>query len=245
VDFHSCAPDEELPSLVDWYSWPAGRSWLRCMMLVTLDGAFRGPDGTSRSLTSPADQHVFTQVRRLSDAVLVGAQTLRAEQYEPLVEGEDSPTRLSRGMTPAPVLVVVTSSMDLPWDDAVFRDSTMPPLVVTTEDAPAAAIERARRNCEVITLPGGRLDPFQLASAIAYRGLTHVVCEGGPTLLAQLSRAGLVDEADITIAPVQSSGGQIVTGAPVATPPRLTLEALIEQDGWLFTRYVRDVGPGA
>ncbi len=78
VDFRSFAPDEELPPLTDWFAWPDGRSWLRCTMLVTLDGAFRGADGTSRSLSCPADQHVFRQARRFAHAVLVGAETLRA-----------------------------------------------------------------------------------------------------------------------------------------------------------------------
>lgn len=241
MDVRSYRPDEDLPPLDDWYAWPEGRAWLRCMMVTTLDGAIRGPDGLSGSLSCPADQYVFGQVRRLAHAVLVGAGTLRAERYEPLTEGDAAHERVSRGLTPAPVLVVVTASLDLPWEDRVFRESTMPPLVVTTESAPSEGLERARKHCEVIALPGDRLDPYQLVSAIAYRGLTHTVCEGGPTLLAQLTRAGLVDEADITIAPMQAAGGQLVTGDAMSGAAHLSLEAVIEQDSWLFTRYVRRV----
>lgn len=239
MDVRTFAPGEELPPLDDWYPWPEGRAWLRCMMLTTLDGAVRGPDGLSGSLSCPADQHVFAQVRRFAHAVLVGAGTLRAERYEPLTEGDTAHERVSRGLTPAPVLVVVTASMDLPWEDPVFRDSTMPPLVVTTESAPIEGLERARQSCEVIALPGERLDPYQLVSAIAYRGMTHIVCEGGPTLLAELTRAGLVDEADITVAPMQVAGGQVATGDAMSGAAHLGLAAVIEQDGWLFTRYVR------
>lgn len=241
MEFRSFGRGEDLPSLNEWYPWPEGRSWLRCMMLTTLDGAVHGADGLSGSLSCPADQHVFTQVRRFAHAVLIGAGTLRAERYEPLLQGPDSEERVSRGMAPAPVLVVATSSMDLPWDEPVFSRSTMTPLVVTTESAPSAAIKRGRRHCEVLVLPGQALDPFQLVSAIAYRGMTHILCEGGPTLLAHLSRAGLIDEADITIAPMLASGGQVVTGQATSAPPQFALAAVIEQDGWLFTRYVRHV----
>lgn len=241
MDFRSFTRGEALPSLSEWYPWPVGRSWLRCMMLTTLDGAVRGADGESGSLSCPTDQYVFRQLRRFAQAVLVGAGTLRAEEYAPLVGGDDSRERVARGLTPAPVLVVVTSSMDLRWDDPVFLHSTMTPLVITTDSAPADAIDRARRHVEVITLPGTRVDPYQLVSAIAYRGMTHVLCEGGPTLLAQLSQAGLVDEADITIAPMQAAGGQIVTGVAMPATPQLTLKSVIEQDGWLFTRYARPV----
>ena len=239
MDFHSFTTGEHLPPLADWYPWPAGRSWLRCIMLTTLDGAVRGEDGVSGSLSCAADQYVFAQVRRYAHAVLVGAETLRAEGYEPLAEGAESRDRILRGLTPAPVLVVVTSSMDLPWDAPVFRDAALRPLIVTTQSAPGSAVARARRHCEVIALPGDRVDPIQLVSAIAFSGRTHILCEGGPDLLAQLSRAGLVDEADITIAPMQASGGQTVTGGAMSAAPHLTLKALIEQDSWLFARYVR------
>lgn len=239
MDFHSFAPGEDLPCLEEAYPWPQGRSWLRCMMLTTLDGAVRGSDGVSGSISCPADQYVFAQVRRYAHAVLVGAETLRAEGYEPLVEGEESRDRILRGLSPAPVLVVVTSSMDLPWDAPVFRDADLRPLIVTTQSAPVSAVQRARQYCEVIALPGDRVDATQLISAIAFSGRTHIVCEGGPALLAQLSRTGLVDEADITIAPMQASGGQTITGVAMKAAPHLKLRAVIEQDSWLFARYVR------
>jgi riboflavin biosynthesis pyrimidine reductase len=238
MDLHTFLPGEALPPLDDWYPWPARQPWLRCMMVTTLDGASRGHDGLSGSLSNPADQHVFSEVRRFAHAIVIGAGTLRAERYTPVTAGPDAVTRQANGMAAAPVLVVVTSSLDLPWDDAVFHDSAVPPIIVTTEKSLVA--HGTGETCgEIVTVPGARVEPAQLISALAYRGLVHVVCEGGPTLVSELVRAHRVDEADITIAPLQAAGGQVVTGTAMEAPEHLPLVSLIEQDGWLFTRYVR------
>ncbi len=50
------------------------RDLVRAMMLTTLDGAVAGPDGVSRSVTSPSDGRVFAATRRYADAVLIGAR---------------------------------------------------------------------------------------------------------------------------------------------------------------------------
>ena len=66
------------------YPWPAAGSWLRVMMVMTLDGAVAGADGRSGSISSTTDREVLAEVRRLSDAILVGAATVRVEPYGPL-----------------------------------------------------------------------------------------------------------------------------------------------------------------
>ena len=238
VRFHTVPAGDELP-LQDWYPWPEGRAWLRCMMVTTLDGGARGHDGTSSGLSCEADQRIFHETRRLADAVLVGAGTIRAESYEPIGLGADADERVARGQTAAPIIVIVSSSLNLPWDSPLFVSSAVPPIVVTAESARGADLARARASCEVVVLPGNRVEPAALVSHLGYRGLTHVVCEGGPHLLSQLISTGLVDEADITIAPMQVGGGQVLTGRAIPEPRTLSLVSVIEQSGWLFTRYCR------
>ena len=52
---------------------------------MSLDGATVGPDGKSGSLSGPADRRALAQTRRLADAILVGASTIRAERYRPML----------------------------------------------------------------------------------------------------------------------------------------------------------------
>lgn len=230
------------------YAWPDGTAWVRAMMLTTLDGAAAGPDGHSRSISAPSDRAVLAEVRRLADVVLIGAGTLRAERYAPIrVDPAAVDERRSLDLADAPVLAVVSASLDLPWDDALFTgDAALSPLVVTLPGAAGDRLARARECADVIVLAGDSVEPRALLDALRARGLRRVVCEGGPRLLAALATAGLVDEADITLAPLIVGGGQIVTGHPTVAPAAFDLVHVVESDGYLFNRFVarRDDDPG-
>lgn len=244
MEFVSLPPAEELPPLDAWYPWPPGRPWLRCMMVMSLDGGFRGSDGRSHALSSAADQRVLLQGRRFAHAVIIGAETMRRERYQALRCGNDA-TREEAGLDAEPALVIVSASLDLPWDDGALADRTSRPIVVTTQHAPAESLRRAQDAADVIVLPsdrvgpGDRVAPQALIEVLRARGLFHLVCEGGPHLLADLIRAHVVDEADITIAPLLAGGGQIVTASAMDEPIGLQLASLLEHRGWLFSRYVR------
>jgi riboflavin biosynthesis pyrimidine reductase len=222
------------------YAWPDGTAWVRAMMLTTLDGAAAGPDGHSRSISAPPDRAVLAEVRRLADVVLIGAGTLRAERYAPIrVDPSVVDARRALGQADAPVLAVVSASLDLPWDDALFTgEAAVRPLVVTLPGADGDRLERARAHADVVLLAGDTVDPGALLDTLRARGLHRVVCEGGPRLLAGLTTAGLVDEADITLAPLIVGGGQIVTGHPTGAPTAFDLAHVVESDGYLFNRLV-------
>lgn len=224
------------------YDWPAGPC-LRALMLTTFDGAAAGADGHSRSISAPADRAVMSAVRRLADAVVVGAGTLRAEHYGPLrAREQDAAERAAHGLAPAVRLVVVSASLDLPWDWEVFTAADLPPLVLTTPDAGPARLAAARDHADVEVVPAARVagrsgaDPAALVVALHRRGLHRLVSEGGPSLLARLAVAGLVDETCITLAPRIVGGGQVVTGDAAPDPSRFDLVHVIEDDGFLFTR---------
>jgi riboflavin biosynthesis pyrimidine reductase len=225
------------------YPWPDERSWVRAMMLTTLDGAVKGADGRSGSISSPADRVILAEVRRLADAVVIGGGTLRAERYRPMRARPEAVAERSRlGLDVAPVLVVVSASLDLPWDDEVWTGSDVRPIVATAEAADADLMAVARSHADVLVLPGGSVDPVQLVEALVARGLRRIVCEGGPRLLAEVATAGLLDEADISIAPLIVGGGQVAVPVPPSGPRRFALAHAIHHEGFLFNRYVAESG---
>lgn len=222
--------DDDLAALYPWPEPARGRAWVRAMMLETLDGSPAGPDGRSKSISSPADMRVFRETRRLADVVLLGAHTMRVERYTPMRERPGN----ARG---APVVAVVSATLDLPWEEPVWRESHHRPIVLTPVGAASpSALVVAREHAEVIEL--ATADPESIVGALVDRGLRRVTCEGGPRLLAGLTAAGLVDEADITVAPVLTGGGQIPAG-PALGPVRFALAHLLEEDGFLMGRYLR------
>ena len=83
-------------------------------MVMTLDGATVGPDGLSGSISGAADKRVFMETRRLADVVLVGAGTIRAERYRPMVaKPEWQDARADAGLAPAVQVVIVSGRLEM------------------------------------------------------------------------------------------------------------------------------------
>ncbi len=222
------------------YPWPASRRWVRAMMVTTLDGAAAGPDGLSGSISGDADQAVFAAVRRHADAVLIGAGTLRAERYKPmLARKDDAEARREAGLATAPRLVIVSGSLELPWSEPVFSESELPPLILTGTNADPAALARVPETCEVVTLAGDTLDAAAILGAMEERGLRRIVCEGGPTLLHELVAAGLLDEADITVSPVFTGTNMSPHTPGLRDVAEFELAQVLTADGFLMARYLR------
>jgi riboflavin biosynthesis pyrimidine reductase len=89
--------------------------------------------------------------------------------------------------------------------------------------------------------PGGDDEALRgLVDGLRAEGLPRILSEGGPTLLAGLLRAGVVDELCCTVTPaiIGGSGKRIVDGPLLDVP--LTLGSLLEQDGTLLARWLVD-----
>ncbi|KQY47869.1 deaminase [Cellulomonas sp. Root137] len=221
---------------------PGTGAHVRANMVSTVDGAATGANRVSGSINGPADLRVFRVLRALADVVLVGAGTARAERYPPLdVPPELRAARRTLGRPDALELAIVTAGGELP--DSLL-DTDRPPLVLTTGSAPSLGGLRARIGADrVIVADGGvpgAVDPRAVVAALAERGLTHILAEGGPTLLAQLVDADLVDELCLTWSP-QLVGGPAgrVTHLPTWLEPAraLTLRHLLHADGVLLGRW--------
>ena len=232
--------DDDLRAL---YAYPEldQTPWVRVNFVSSLDGAAT-LDGMSEGLSSPGDKQVFGMLRELCDVVLVGAGTVREEGYRGVRTSERRRTaRRARGQSDVPPVAVVTSRARIDPGSALFTDTSVPPIVLTTEDADPGrtrALESA--GAEVLVVGEDRVDPAQALEALAQRGLLRVLCEGGPGLFGDLLVADLVDELCLTTAPLAVAGaaGRIArSAATVAT--RLQVAHVLDDDGALLTRWVR------
>ena len=87
---------------------------------------------------------------------------------------------------------------------------------------------------------GEAIDYAQLRVALAERGLTRLLCEGGPSILGHLHGEGELDELCLSVSPLCAGpgAGRIVAGDEWSSGPRpLRLRGLLEEDGALFLRY--------
>ncbi|MFH8359915.1 diaminohydroxyphosphoribosylaminopyrimidine reductase [Streptomyces sp. CB00072] len=239
-----------LDELADAYAYPpdvradgAGTPWLRANMVSTLDGAAQH-DGRSQGISCAADMRIFGTLRGLADVVIAGAETVRLEGYRPARAREAfAARRAAAGQGPAAAVAVVTGSMDLDFSLPLFTEPLVPTLVVTGAGAPSDRIAAARKaGAEVVIAgEGGRVDPARVVRELADRGLTRQLTEGGPRLLGQFVAAGVLDELCLTVSPMLTAGdAQRIAGGPgVAVPERFFLASLLEEAGFLFTRYRR------
>jgi riboflavin biosynthesis pyrimidine reductase len=140
--------------------------------------------------------------------------------------------------------VILTRSGNLDWDDPLFCDSAVPPLIVATADC-----QQLPGHVEQIRSPGPEVDLCALVSQLWDLRLERITCEGGPSLLADMIGAGTIDEMDVTIAPllVGSTGRRTanpMAATPAPLPPAvpltgLTIAGLACKDDYIFARYLR------
>lgn len=229
--------------LIARYAYP-GERWVRANMIASADGGATS-SGTSGGLGGDGDKTLFSVLRELADVVLVGAATVRAEDYSGASpSAEQRAARKARGQAAVPPIAVLTRSGSVDPDAAVFQQTEVPPIVFTS----AAAAPQTRRAlgdlAEVIDVSGSDPESLELARAVtvlAERGLGRVLAEGGPGILGRLIADGLLDELCLTVAPVLVGGaaGRIVTGDG-DDQARLRLQHVLrDDDGYLFLRYAR------
>lgn len=223
--------------LEDWYD-DGAPSYLRAGFVVSVDGAIAA-DASSLPLSGPSDRAVFAALRTVSDAVLVGAGTVRRENYGPVRLREGG--RAWRGQharVGVPPLVVLSRRLDLDPAARCFGPGSST-IVVTCEAAPAAQRDALREVAEVVVAGADDVDLTATVAALADRGLRRVLCEGGPTLLTALLRAGLVDELCLTLSPMLVGAAPGLLAAALPAPVPVRLEHLLDAgDGVLFARYL-------
>ncbi len=238
---------DTLDALADAYAYPPATAdrpaWLRANMVCALDGAAHH-DGLSQPLSSAADMRIFGVLRALADAVVVGAETVRQEGYRPArARAAFAARRAALGQTPAAAVAVVSGALDLDFASPLFTEAVAPTLVLTGERADPDRVRAARdAGAEVLLVgEGTRVDPAEAVRALAARGLVRLLCEGGPRLLGQFTAAGVLDELCLTIAPMVCSGTapRIMNGPRLPVPERMAPVGILEEDGFLFTRYAR------
>ncbi|MDQ1529297.1 MAG: hypothetical protein QOH77_1087, partial [Actinomycetota bacterium] len=194
---------------------PPAEDWLRLNLVGSVSGSATGSDGTSETLTNPADRLLLGVIRMLADVVLVGAQSVRAEGYF-------VPRRAA--------LAIVTSSGDLTGHRITSTGQRGPLLVL----CPASAEKRAREtigdeNAKVIVVAdeAGSLAAADIVAALRDAGLRSIVSEGGPHLAARLLHGGVVDELCLSTSPVLNGANIPLFGSSEFAGRALSLRSLM------------------
>jgi len=232
--------DVDRDGLVELYAHPGNGTWTRLNFVASADGSVQGTDGRSGSLSTPADRELFALLRSLSDVILVGAGTARVERYRPVRPHEvDVGLRRRLRLGPVPPLAVVSARLDLPDRLLDAGDDSPRTIVVTTADAPAERRDRIAARAEVVVAGDKMLDVAVALRALADRGLTRVLAEGGPSLAGELATSGRLDEVCLTLRSrlVAGAGARVVQGDAIDPGLDLDLRHVLVDGSDLFLRW--------
>ena len=232
--------------LLDLYAYPENpqRSWVRSNFISSVDGGATA-DGKSGALAGPGDKALFALMRELADVIVVGAGTVRVENYGGAqLSAAARQGRRSRGQSEVPPIAIVTQSGRLDHDMKVFTRTEVPPLILTCTAAASDTRDRLGAVADVLDCSGAdpaAVDVATVLTTLASRGLPRVLTEGGPSLHSTFIEAGLLDELCLSLAPVLVGGQarRIATGPGQVLTTMHRAHLLADDAGYLYTRYVR------
>jgi 5-amino-6-(5-phosphoribosylamino)uracil reductase len=227
--------------LLELYKPPGTGPWIRANFVASVDGAI-ATNGTSSGLTTPLDQQVLHLLRELADVVLVGAGTIRAEDYIGIrVSDAGQQRRVAAGMSAVPPIAVVTGRADIDPKSRLLTNTLVPPIILTTAEAPGGTKrELERAGATVIELGSSSIETAAMVDALTSLGLTRVTCEGGPVLTGQLAADHALDELCLTTVPTILGGtaNRVTTGRFASLRVRCK-HIIMDTDGAQLARWVR------
>ena len=215
-----------------------GLPFVTAKWAMTLDGKIATAQGDSQWITAPRARAFAHSLRGQHDAVLVGIGTVL----------HDAPLLTCRFglLGPAehvwqPRRVVLDSQARMPLDAPLWTAPNGGPiLIVVSAEAPLERVQALQdKGAEIINLvPEGGRPPVQKAlDALAKRGVTSLLVEGGAEVLGSFLDARLVDRAYVFVAPKIAGGRGALSAVAGQGVER------IRDASELRAMYVRKLGP--
>jgi len=169
---------------------------------MTLDGKIASKSGDSR-ISSTDDLKELHRLTSRADAVMIGVGT-------ELNDNPDLTVRNVKGRSPT--RIVVDSSARTPPNSKILSKEGPPVIIATSKKAPKARLQELRRaGAEVICCGTTEVDLMALLSNLRRKGIKSILLEGGGNLNWSMLTNELVDEMQITVAPLIIGGRDATT----------------------------------
>lgn len=171
---------------------------LSCAMSV--DGYIDDTSPERLLLSNAEDFDRVDAVRAASDAILIGASTMRHDNPRLLVNSQQRrQERIARGLPEYPLKVTVTASGDLSPDLKFWHHGGEK--AVYCPDSVAPKLRETLGDLATVVGTGESLDLPRMLANLAERGVSQLMVEGGSTIHTQFLTAGLADEIHLAVAP--------------------------------------------
>lgn len=213
---------------------------------MTLDGKIATHTGHSRWITNEASRQASQQLRAEYDAILVGAQTVIADDPELTLRIENRRHR-------ALIRVIIDGKLNTPLSAKMLTTANIYPVLIFADEMAASIAhggilalqarikEYEAKGAQVILDAGidGQVSLRAMLTELAYRKITSLIVEGGANITGQFLTSHLFDKATFFIAP-KLVGGQGAIAALGATGFS-TLDEAVELEDIEITRHEQDI----
>jgi len=165
---------------------------------ATLDGKIATSTGHSKWITGEAARQKGHALRNGNDAILVGINTVLADDPALTVRGIDG--------VRSPVRIVFDSNGRIPEQSRIFQADGVPVVIITGSHAPLRSWPELA-DLTILTAPIRTPDILWVLSEISKLGLNSLLVEGGSLIHASFIKSNTVDQPALFLAP-KVIGGQ-------------------------------------
>lgn len=186
------------------------RPYVTLSCAMSLDGYLDSAAPRRLPMSNAADFDRVDQLRAESDAIMVGASTVRRDCPRLMIRSDERRLqRLAAGLPSSPIKVTVTASGDLPPQSAFFLEGDVAKIVYCPRDSRGRIASALGDAATVVGLgardPGADVAPevtmADIVADLAERGVRRLMVEGGGRLHTQFLVDDLADELQLVIAP--------------------------------------------
>lgn len=181
-----------------------GLPWVTAKWAMTLDGKIATVTGDARWVTGEQARNHGHLLRHQHDAILVGVETVLADDPRLTARPESKAGRTPR----QPLKVVVDSHLRTPPDAQLLQEGQILIATLPGSEERAAWLKAAGADVQAFTAERGRVDLVALMRALAQRGVLSVLAEGGERIHGSLFEKELIDAVAAYIAPKVAGGGE-------------------------------------
>ena len=178
------------------------RPYVTLSCAMSIDGYLDSADPHKLAMSNSADFDRVDQLRADSDAILVGASTVRRDDPRLLVRSaERRRQRAASGRAESPAKVTVTASGDISADAAFFREGDAEKIVYCPEAVEQALAAKLGDAATVVGLHGDEVAMCDVLLDLELRGIKRLMVEGGGHVHTQFLTDQLADELQLVVAP--------------------------------------------
>jgi diaminohydroxyphosphoribosylaminopyrimidine deaminase / 5-amino-6-(5-phosphoribosylamino)uracil reductase len=186
-----------------YFTWhKRSRSFVHLKMAVSLDGRIATRSGDTRWITGEAARRKSHELRRMSDAILVGSNTITT----------DNPSLTDRSGLPRRrplVRVIPDNSLSISLNSVIVLTARETPTLVFTNSNDTVKIAMLEREgVEVVRVAEGGRNLQGILLELRKRDLQRILIEGGARVAGAFFDAKLIDKLSFFMAPLVIGGAE-------------------------------------